>query len=1132
MTVALSEFWARLVRNGVTDAAGCKRYAVSFAEKAGGLPPDDAVSLAKFLVRSGVLTQYQAKMLLVSETVSLRHGGYLQTEAAAAPPLSRWLPVIRQPSQSAAEQETAADRETRLGVLFRPTPEQLSGGRDQWVAAHAGVTQSSLQSIQLDRVEENVVVFSPLPNGEVLSEVLKKHPRIKPKRACEIGIAISDALAALHANSLWHGDVRADRVWIGKDGSTRLLRDPSGPAVSAMLTNPYSWLDLLESPHAYAAPELADTSTPCNAATDIYSLGCLICRMVIGKMPFQADSVEEMMSLHASHIPSPIAKAVAAGEAGDPLLRVVAFALAKNPQSRFASIAQFADALRATAAMIDPASSAAASAPTPAAPPITPAAPPIEIDTSAAGGKATHRSDDAVPVVTPAESRAPKASKPTSNKPSSSKPTPNKPTPDQPTPSKASASKASVSDKASVSELAARKPAASESATSKPVAADPVTSVQATPTPVVTAQPDLAAPDLAEPNLAEPNLAEPNLAEPQVADTGDVQEDASEPVVVAAAPTVKTPTVKTETIAAPPIAPPEPASPPPTRRRRRKKKSNKAPIVLGGLSVTVVMLVIMLIVGGPGESQREVRKRQRPPIPARIPSVSGRDVDSTTEPVRRDPAPAAIPGYQIVDDDRLLWLPPVASESAAPLEMLPPGPSLILTVNLAELRAKNSGNHFLDSLAPDLKQLLDQASARAKVPVEQMDRLSIAMHKGSDGWPEISLAVTLHDPVPLDTLTKAWDVSASRTPDGATLYAGDEIDADAYFINDTESSENQVTRFSVSSIARAKEIAESGGASILLPRSMQSLWDATSPENDLAMIVTPNFLFADGRKLIEVGAPRLERPLKSFLIPEVAAAMVLAHFDEDRLYAEVRLSPSGGIGEATLMQNLKNAVEATPQWAKDFVLDAVPDPSWRLLANQLPAMMDFLSSYSRFGVADQAAIGNAYLPANAAAQITLATLFAINTTGDSGGTVAASAPKKTYTLDELLSEKMSVTFDQESLEFGINIIGEQFAASLPEGTEVPPMRIVGGDLQKMGITQNQQIRGFAKKDMPFRQVLTDLLLGANPDKTATGSHDVKQALIWVVADDPSRPGKKELLITTRQAAEGKYELPAEFVVTP
>ncbi|TWU20581.1 Serine/threonine-protein kinase PknB [Novipirellula galeiformis] len=1001
MAVALSEFWTRLVRNGVTDASGCKRYAAGYAEKTGGLPPDDAVSLAKYLVKTGALTPFQAKSLLGSEAVPILHGRYLQTALAAAVPLSRWLPVVRQEAGSA---------KPAVGVLFRTTPEQLSGGRDQWVAAHAGVTSDTLQSIELDSVDDNIVVYSPLPSGASLSASLKAGAKLSPKKACEIAIAVCDALAALHASSLWHGEVRTDRVWIGKDGSVRLLRDPSGPAVSPQLENPFAWLDRSESPTAYAAPELTDPSAACSAASDIYSLGCLIYRLVIGELPFSADSPAEMMSQHATVTPAPIAAAVAAGESGDPLLRVVAFAMARNPASRFATVSQFADALRATATMI---------------------------------------------------------------------------------------------------ESAAAEPAAAEpTSSSRPVVTETVAPALLTPTPAPAPAPAIR--------------------------TQSEAESAETPVV--AIDRDDSPASQSH---APPVAVSEPSEPDSSpslpRRRRRKRKSNKAPFILGGLCVAVLMLMIMLLVGGTGKQQTVTKKRTRPPVPDRVPSVTGASRNSETKQPAKSAGvqtPSDTLGYQVVDDDRLLWLPPFATETSAPLSMLPPGPAVIVSVNLASLRSNPKGALFLDSLAPDLQGLLDQSVARAKVPIEKMNRLSMAMHKGKEGWPEVSLAVTLREPTPLDSLVKAWDVSASRTPEGVTLYAGDEVDSDAYFVGDVDANGNRVTAFAVASIARTKEVAENAGANILLPRSMQSLWDATSAETDFVVIATPNFLFADARNLLLDGAPRLVAPLKSFLIPNVAAAMMLAHFDDERLYAEVRLSPSGGISEASLMKHLNEAVDATPQWAKDFVLDAVPDSSWRLLANQLPAMMSFLSRYARYGVADRAAIGNAYLPADAASQITLATLFAINTTGNATGVVAATASKKTLTVEELLSQKMSVTFEQESLEFGIDIIAEQFAAFLPEGTEVPPMRIIGGDLQKMGITQNQQIRGFAKKDMPFRQVLTDLLLGANPDKTATGSHDAKQALVWVVADDPTRPGKKELLVTTRQAAEGKYELPAEFVLQP
>ena len=130
----------------------------------------------------------------------------------------------------------------------------------------------------------------------------------------------------------------------------------------------------------------------------------------------------------------------------------------------------------------------------------------------------------------------------------------------------------------------------------------------------------------------------------------------------------------------------------------------------------------------------------------------------------------------------------------------------------------------------------------------------------------------------------------------------------------------------------------------------------------------------------------------------------------------------------------------------------------------------------------------------------------------------------------MLNRKMSIAFEQESLEFAILAIVDEFKQSLPAGLVMPPVRIIGSDLQKMGITQNQQIRDFKKSNLPLRTMLTDIVLGANPDKTATGADDPKQALIWTVFDNPAVPGGKEILITTRQAAEGKYELPREFIV--
>ena len=564
--------------------------------------------------------------------------------------------------------------------------------------------------------------------------------------------------------------------------------------------------------------------------------------------------------------------------------------------------------------------------------------------------------------------------------------------------------------------------------------------------------------------------------------------------------------------------------------RRRKKKKTSAPLILGALCVFVLMLLIGLIVHDPGPV--EAKKKQRPPIPDVIPPVS-----NSSAPRPADDSPpvmdsSVVDGYVLVEDDRLLFVPPYSAQSPnAPLEMLPPGAAVIITARLAAIVDSSLGSGLIESLSPELASLIGSAAARSGVPVESIRRCSIAMHPGKAGWPEVSLAIDLIEPLPSSQLIQRWQVSASRTPEGATIYAGDAIDSDAYYFPATESDGDSVSRFAVGSIAQISEVAAAEGGATLLPRTLQTLWNGSSDQADLVVLLTPNFLFADGRSLLQSSAPELVRPLKALLIPDVAGALVTAHVVDEQLYVETRITPSGGVSQPALMRSLGDAIQAWPGWADEFIVESVPDPSWRLLASRLPSMMRYVVDQVRFGISGGAVVANMYLPKHAVSQVTLATLLAMNTRAG-GSATAIAPPSQSLTVEEMLSRKMSVSFDQESLESAIDAIVGDYQRRLPVGSKLPPVRIIGGDLQKMGITQNQQVRDFTKTDLPLRTVLTDLVLGANPDKSATGPKDVRQALIWVLADDPENPGQQAILVTTRQAAENKYDLPEEFRIDP
>jgi non-specific serine/threonine protein kinase len=84
------------------------------------------------------------------------------------------------------------------------------------------------------------------------------------------------------------------------------------------------------------------------AASDIYSLGCVLFEMLVGRPPFESTSVDSVVRMHLMEEP----RGVDALRPSIPaaIARVVARTLAKRPEDRYASAAQFAEALAAASA--------------------------------------------------------------------------------------------------------------------------------------------------------------------------------------------------------------------------------------------------------------------------------------------------------------------------------------------------------------------------------------------------------------------------------------------------------------------------------------------------------------------------------------------------------------------------------------------------------------------------------------------------------------------------------------------------------------------------------------------------------------------------------------------------------------
>src|SRR5688500_10823932 len=184
-----------------------------------------------------------------------------------------------------------------------------------------------------------------LLDGEALAARLKRG-RVPVDEALGILEAIAAALDAAHARGVVHRDLKPDNVFLAKDGGVfvldfgiaKLLATDGAPGPGT-LTDRGTWLGT----PAYMAPEQwgADGAGP---ASDRYALGVIGFELLAGRPPFEAATLPQMMEKHfRADVPSLATGALALPVAVD---AVLARAMAKDPDARFASARAFVGALR------------------------------------------------------------------------------------------------------------------------------------------------------------------------------------------------------------------------------------------------------------------------------------------------------------------------------------------------------------------------------------------------------------------------------------------------------------------------------------------------------------------------------------------------------------------------------------------------------------------------------------------------------------------------------------------------------------------------------------------------------------------------------------------------------------------
>jgi eukaryotic-like serine/threonine-protein kinase len=209
----------------------------------------------------------------------------------------------------------------------------------------------------------------PYVEGESLRERIRREGRLPIPEALRLAREIAEALDYAHSHGVIHRDIKPGNILLSQghalvadfgiarqaarlataaaEGSVETLLAEAGltdmSVVDSLTGATLTSTGMSLGTPAYMSPEQALGARDLDGRSDQYAVGCVLYEMLTGAPPYTGDSARAVIGQHVT-APVPNVRAVRP-EVPAAIGTVLAKALAKTPEARFASAAEFATTL-------------------------------------------------------------------------------------------------------------------------------------------------------------------------------------------------------------------------------------------------------------------------------------------------------------------------------------------------------------------------------------------------------------------------------------------------------------------------------------------------------------------------------------------------------------------------------------------------------------------------------------------------------------------------------------------------------------------------------------------------------------------------------------------------------------------
>ncbi|MCI0416059.1 protein kinase [bacterium] len=205
---------------------------------------------------------------------------------------------------------------------------------------------------EIDETNGSLFIAMEYVDGHTLSEEISSGP-IEIGRALDLATQIAEALQRAHGQKIIHRDIKPNNILVTDDGNVKILdfglahvlKEAEEELLSKAITREESLTEtgkIVGTIHYMSPEQIGGTNV--DARADIFSFGVVLYQILTGTLPFQGDSVFEIMSSILKNKPPSLSKYNSKVPAA--IEKIVAKALAKDRDERYGSMKELIEDLK------------------------------------------------------------------------------------------------------------------------------------------------------------------------------------------------------------------------------------------------------------------------------------------------------------------------------------------------------------------------------------------------------------------------------------------------------------------------------------------------------------------------------------------------------------------------------------------------------------------------------------------------------------------------------------------------------------------------------------------------------------------------------------------------------------------